>query len=131
MVEMRNKRIGYIDALRGFAMFLVVYAHVLNLGIGLPLRSSVIGDFIALFHMPLFFYISGIFAYKSFDNWNGNKLRDGIVGKALQLLIPTLIMLTVYQVVRHGTITGFADGPSRYWFTFCLFIFFYSLPFTI
>lgn len=124
MVEMRNKRIGYIDALRGFAMFLVVYAHVLNLGIGLPLRSSVTGDFIALFHMPLFFYISGIVAYKSFDNWNGNKLRDGAVIKALQLLIPTLIVMTVYQCVRHGTITGFADGPGRYWFTYCLFIFF-------
>ncbi len=119
-----GKRVKYLDALRGFAMFLVVYVHVVNLSIKIPANSSVVCDFIALFHMPLFFFISGIFAYKALDKWDCRKLRNGFWRKVTQLLIPTLLMMVIYQLVKYGNATGIIYGPGRYWFTYCLFIFF-------
>lgn len=54
-------RIEYIDITRGLAMLLVILGHC-NMFIDAPLNK-----FILSFHMPLFFFISGIFA-KSTSN---------------------------------------------------------------
>lgn len=50
-----NNRISYIDILKGFGIFFVVFGHVTHIG---ELR-----DYIWNFHMPLFFFVSG-FLYK-------------------------------------------------------------------
>ena len=54
-------RINYIDRIKGFAIFVVVFAHVL-------LFSFDIGDslayrFCASIEMPLFMFVSGFVAY--------------------------------------------------------------------
>lgn len=47
-----NKRIGWIDISRACAMFLVVWLHF-----GSP---RIINQYVHLFHMPVFFFVSGI-----------------------------------------------------------------------
>src|ERR1700676_1479184 len=63
---MPDKRIAWIDAAKGFAIILVVLGHVLG---GMMARDwldphgffSEVYHYIYLFHMPLFFLISGVF----------------------------------------------------------------------
>ena len=42
-----------IDVAKGFALFLVVFAHVLD-------RDSIWAYWIFMFHMPVFFFLSGM-----------------------------------------------------------------------
>lgn len=53
-----NKRIEYIDALRGLAMYLVVYLHIKSWG-GYSAYSNLVGEIFVTFYLPLFFFISG------------------------------------------------------------------------
>ena len=66
---MNNKRIGYIDALRGFTMLLVVFAHVELFCLDIHMEESLIGSIFITFRMPMFFFISGFIAYKAI-NWD-------------------------------------------------------------
>lgn len=58
-----KKRIGYLDALRGFTMILVVCVHCLTYS---DIKQNPITDFFSLFRMPLFFFISGFILYMQF-----------------------------------------------------------------
>ena len=68
-MEIQKQRVRYIDALRGFTMILVVWAHVM-LDMGLGGYNTVLGSIFLTFRMPMFFYISGYIAYKSLEKWN-------------------------------------------------------------
>ena len=50
---------GWLDALRGFTMILVVSNHVALKSFGMQIRWSAALQFFLLFRMPLFFFISG------------------------------------------------------------------------
>ena len=55
-----KKRNPYIDALKGLAITFVVWGHTIQcMGIDPTAYSNYIGKFIYLFHMPLFFFLSG------------------------------------------------------------------------
>ena len=64
---MAKVRIHYIDALRGFTMLLVVFAHVLTFGFGM--QKSFLSELFITFRMPMFFFISGFIGYKAIDRW--------------------------------------------------------------
>ena len=49
-----QQRKDYIDYAKAIGIFLVVLAHT-------PLKNEV-SDWIYVFHMPLFFFLSGVFA---------------------------------------------------------------------
>ena len=58
---MPNHRISYWDNFKGLLIVLVVFAHIL---LSLPIHSNVLDhviDFIYMFHMPAFVFISGFF----------------------------------------------------------------------
>lgn len=59
------------DALRGFSMVLVVMGHVL-LSMNLGGYDTLLSSALLTFRMPLFFFVSGFFAYRSV----GNGLRN-------------------------------------------------------
>lgn len=125
------KRIGYIDALRGFTIFLVVFSHIELFSLGVSFEKSLLSSFLEKFRMPLFFFISGFVAYKNVI-WNGNYYFSMIKKKFLALIIPTLFFWWLYNCLWGGAkiSTFFISGPQGYWFTialFYMFIIYYSV----
>lgn len=59
-----DKRIKYIDALRGFTMILVVFAHIEAFSMFGMQHTTFLGSIFQSFRMPLFFFISGYIAFK-------------------------------------------------------------------
>ena len=55
----KKPRLEWLDALRGFTMILVVANHVLGLGLGMSPKVSSSMQFLVMFRMPLFFFVSG------------------------------------------------------------------------
>lgn len=116
-----TKRIGYIDALRGFTMILVVSSHVAFFS---HIDINSYSPFFLLFRMPLFFFISGFILYKKEHNWNiANGIRF-LSKKFLVQIIPTAIFLSIYMVVFSLPIGSFNGSYYGYWFTVTLFEFF-------
>lgn len=111
-----KKRLDYLDAARALAMICVVYHHVMifTLDLKFPIFS---GDFVTVFMVPLFFFISGYVAYKPVETWTSGYTLKKIFNKAQLLLIPTVVFFTLF-VFLTGRSWRFAGG---YWFTYSLF----------
>lgn len=79
-------------------------------------------DLIVLFFMPLFFFISGFVLYKPDVEWNGIMSFKFIAKKALQLLVPTLVFISLYIFVYNSPLNLLCrSGRLGYWFTIALF----------
>ena len=133
---MAKQRIAYIDAMRGFTMILVVFAHVCHFCLG-DSRMGYNSIFI-LFRLPCFFMLSGwLFAKYDFRhtgtvlyvsseaNYRGTVpcVTEIIKHKAMVQLLPTFIFLLLLAPPPEffhqlGALKG------GYWFTFVLFEFF-------
>lgn len=116
---LNKKRIGYIDALRGFTMILVVCVHVTTYS---HVNTFPFPDFFGLFRMPLFFFVSGFILYKSERIWNISSSIKFLSQKFLVQIIPTAIFLSLYLFVFSVGLRQ--RGLSGYWFTVALFDFF-------
>ena len=118
MKEPATKRIGYIDALRGMAMILVVYFHISAYGF----CSYVMGynDIIERFRMPLFFFISG-WLFKHIDR----PTKEIIKQKFMVQIVPTAFFLLLYLCIfDYLSFDSFGSDKKGYWFTYVLFEFF-------
>ena len=114
---MMNKRIGYIDAMRGFTMILVVYSHICHFCLGDSLLGFNATFF--LFRLPCFFFISGWL----FEPVSRRPFRQIARKKFMVQIVPTVIFLLLLAPPPEffhqlGTLKG------GYWFTFTLFEFF-------
>lgn len=120
---MEKKRIEYLDAIKGFAIFLMVMGHAIawnyansdeiciynfNQPINIKM-GGVIWQLIYSFHMPLFFMISGFLLYKAY-NWKD--IVPFLKKKVSRLLLPWICTFGVIYFVR---------GSMGYWFLLCLF----------
>ena len=132
---MSTRRIEYIDALRGFAMILVVSPHILVFGCSHSLGDDFslggnnflsFNSLFVLFHMPLFFFISGFLLYKKNFEWNLRNIASLIVRKGKMLLIPTLFFLFIYTFITDASFIDCCCKSSKwgYWFTVALFEYF-------
>ena len=115
--EMAAKRIEYIDAMRGFTMILVVFAHICHFCLG-DSRMGYNATFI-LFRLPCFFMISGWL----FESVAMRPFKEVARHKAVVQLLPTFIFLLLlapppFFFHQLGTLKG------GYWFTFALFEYF-------
>ena len=120
----QKRRIGYIDALRGFTMFLVVFGHVELFGFSVA--RSFLGSLFLSFRMPMFFFISGFIAYK-ITQWDWSYYKQVLKKKAIVQLIPTLFFFYLFSAC-HGDfdlLSIFTKGPQGYWFTVVLFYMFF------
>lgn len=119
-----TKRIEYIDALRGFTMFLVVVMHVGGMCFA-PSAGS-FHSILKLVRMPMFFLISGFVFYKASVVWNWQHIKAFFKKKIpVQLLSPLLFYLVYLHIHKIGLYDGLFDGPKQgFWFTFVLFEFF-------
>lgn len=119
-----NKRITYIDSLKGFAIFLVVFGHVLQ---GKVFPTAIpLHELIYSFHMPLFMFLSGLFAYKAEEAVEKGAAITFLKKKMLLLIVPCMIWSILMCIYKKENF--FYDvilkGGFHYWFLFLLFIFF-------
>lgn len=132
-VSSKKDRIQYIDALRGFTMILVVFAHVEMFGFFNFGYETFVGKLFQSFRMPLFFFISGFIAYKNDRIWNRNTCWQLTKKKMQVQIIPALFFGLIYTYCYlHFDFNAFISNPSKlgYWFTFVLlemFLIYYCL----
>lgn len=115
--ECVNKRLFFVDALKAFAIVLVVLGHLSQYT---PLQDEVYGKIVTVFHMPLFMAVSGFVTCPERIH----------IDKRVRLLVPFLIFGSVWTFVNHGSIVGFLTDEAKYgyWYlpvllTFCLLLF--------
>ena len=116
-----TKRITYIDALKGLAIILVVWGHIAEKSMGV--ENMPFNYMYGSFHMPLFIFLSGLFAYKGMQkaSWQyvGNFLRK----KAVRILLPFLVIGGCYSlIVEHSFTAVYSGEMGGYWFLPALFI---------
>ncbi len=117
-------KIVWIDVLKGLGILLVVVGHI---------WGGTLTALIYIFHMPLFFYISGYLLKPTVD------YKLFLTHKAKSLLVPYLIYLIIlyliyygfpdltrkglssyfYKLVMGGKLLG--GGLGIFWFVTCLF----------
>lgn len=111
--ENRNK---IFDAIKAFAIFLVVYCHCISDLGDFNLPSNLPYNIAYTFHMPLFFMVSGFFFESSLRlNW-----RDFLLKKVISLLLPCFMGTIVYSFMLpfQGAITYVRIFNPLYW-PFC------------
>lgn len=119
-----KSRVRYIDAMRGLAILLVVFSHVTNAYVKFPItNSSFAGVYymMTMFRMPLFFFVSGFFAYKISEKWTFPTVKR-VMGKKFRAQIIGLAVFTfLYGVcIKHWKFK-FLWTLNPYWFTISLF----------
>lgn len=119
---MQVQRLHYIDALRGIAIISVVYNHVLSFGLHEVIPSKV-SELSSSVQMPLFFFICGFVAYHSNFDWNIKSFFSQLGKKALQILIPSFVMMGIFVMVKERDFIDvlFNSMKLGYWFTFVYF----------
>ena len=114
-----DRRINYIDGVRGFTMLLVIYSHICLLGIhSTPPRLSYINNIFLIFRMPLFFFISGFFVYSS--TYTSGLLKQRSKNRLLRQLYPTLLIGAIFCTFFYdANFIGmwYNQNKGGYWFT--------------
>jgi fucose 4-O-acetylase-like acetyltransferase len=100
MTPQYNGRIEWIELAKGFAIFLVVFAHLFKFGsLPVPEFYTFLKNRIYNFHMPLFMFLSGcVYFYRGYHLQNSAAaLTKLFVQRADRLLVPFfgLALLTV------------------------------------
>ena len=114
----QTKRIGYIDALRGLTMILVVFSHIY-----IP-NTTPLNQFLINIRMPLFFFISGFLSFRIVQSWSGNETLSRLRSKVRTMIIPALTVGLIYTAIYRGELyLYFFTHPTHkgYWFTLALF----------
>lgn len=115
---MPTKRIFYIDALKAFAIVLVVMGHTRDLW-DVGGRESFYLPILSIFHMPLFMALSGYVT-------NVEKFQ---LGKRAKMLIPFFVFGFAWTAYNQLPFLGFFEHEAKYgyWFLYVLFMFFVFL----
>ncbi|MFT5996544.1 MAG: fucose 4-O-acetylase-like acetyltransferase [Glaciecola sp.] len=136
---MTNDRTDWVDYTKGIGIILVVYGHVargvFNAGIPMPEPAYLLIDSVIYsFHMPLFFFLSGLFFFQSL-NRRGNKAV--IFSKFDTILYPYLLW-SLLQGSIEVILSSFTNGNvswyevlqllweprAQFWFLYALFFVF-------
>lgn len=143
--EKANSKLEYITFLQIVGPILVILGHMTN---GMPENAVLhsIKNFIYVFHMPLFFFISGyLFAYKK--GLKGKQYGNFIKKKAWRLLLPYFVFNIIFLFpkllvsnfivdkveISLGYFLSILLTPrlnvwGHLWFLFALFILFVFAP---
>lgn len=118
-----KKRLGYIDAMRGFGILSVIYSHLIVMGMRGSEYDSSVAPVIQLYFMPLFFFISGYLSAKIGNIHNVSEFKTLVMNKIKYLLIPTITMfLLCVAYFRMSLVDSIMDSfKGGYWFTYVLF----------
>ena len=130
-----KERLNWVDYAKGIGIFLVVIGHVIR---GL-VNSSVlepsslltfVDHWIYAFHMPLFFFISGLFVQRSLNK----PFKDFILGKLCTIAYPYFIWSSIqgiFQAIGYKYTNNpfslldiwkiFYEPLLQFWFLYTLF----------
>jgi len=131
-------RVEWVDYARGIGILLVVAGHTLG---GLraagifadTARLNFVIDWIYSFHMPLFFFLSGLFVLPAMRG----TLASFLNGKVRSVVYPYVVWSVLQTVVQRGiasatnrpveaaSLLGIAYRPiMQFWFLYALFLIF-------
>lgn len=112
-----KQRIVYIDNLKALAIFTVVVGHIFYFTWS-HYSDSIWNHLIAAYNMPMFFFLSGMFA-------KSNMSLKNLGRKAKQLLMPIASVGGIYAFLNDGLDDLFFGGSHfGYWFLPTLFVMF-------
>lgn len=123
-MEQKKKRLRYIDAMRGLAILLVVFSHVTNAYVKMPITNeSFAGVYymMTMFRMPLFFFVSGFFAFRAAERWTGPMVRRVMTKKFQAQIVGLGVFCFIYGACMKGWDFRFLWTSNPYWFTISLF----------
>jgi len=111
-VSAAHARIAWIDAARGIGIILVVYGHALRGQMAAHLYPTSAASLwqdrlIYAFHMPLFFFLSGLFARIGTS-------RSGFVLKRLRSLAWPYLLWSLVQGLMSMAAGRYANAPIRF-----------------
>lgn len=117
-----GNRIAYLDALKCLGILLVIRGHVELMGFGIDdTYKSISSLMMYSFNMPIFFFVSGLLAYKEQDLGSLRSIIK-LKSKFLYLVLPSLFFVTYTALYEHTDISHLlAEGFGKYWFTPTLF----------
>lgn len=120
---MIHRRLDFIDSLRGFAIFIIVFWHISVHGIGYSMYYSLNNCLYLPFFLPIFFFISGFVGYKKSSAFTIGYTIEKITKKFMQLVVPMIIMYYLYTCWDTGSFIALFlfQGSGKYWFTPVLF----------
>lgn len=127
---MATKRLEYIDAMRGFTMILVVFAHIINMGYGITdsdaENMATFNNLFVRFRMPLFFFVSGFVLYKEERIWTLGEVKSFLSKKFMVQIVPTVIFISLFSFLHCMNFQAVITSSMKagYWFTIALFLFF-------
>ena len=135
---MENRRY-WVDYAKAMGILLVVYGHVArgltSAGIEIPKAFFHLADSIIYsFHMPLFFFLSGLFFYGSISKRGGKAL----VFSKIDTIVYPYIIWSIFQGLIEATLSSYTNGDvsysqifsllwsprAQFWFLYALFIVF-------
>lgn len=112
-----QRRVAYIDNLKGLLIILVVLGHSIQ-SIDPQFDSNTLFRYIYAFHMPAFMFVSGYVSYKATMEWR-------TIGKrARQLLVPFLCWAVVAGLLSEDgsrIVRTIVHPDSGLWFLYALF----------
>lgn len=115
------QRLEYIDKLKGVTILLVVMGHLAEHSMGI--KSSAFNVMYGCFHMPMFMFLSGIFAYKTFTDYSLTEIGAWIRKKFLRVLVPFITVGGFYGLVNSGNpLDVYVGTLGGYWFLPALFM---------
>ncbi len=141
-----KKRIVWIDYLKVFACILVVIGHLIQ-----SLQKSSIDNydnitsfinwFIYLFHMPLFFAVSGYLYEMNKKQFSWKQYKNFVIKKIINLGVPYIVFYLLYVIINIifassvntpkgiEEIIGIINNPMPpYWFLYALLSIFIFIP---
>lgn len=133
-----SSRLAWVDYAKGIGILLVVYGHVARevYNAGIPFDESwfrLVDSMIYSFHMPLFFFLSGLFFVSSFEKKGPKKL----VFSKLDTIVYPFIFWSLLQGGIELVLSNQTNGSisvsevinlwvprAQFWFLYALFFIF-------
>lgn len=119
-----NKRLRYVDAMRGLAILLVVFSHVTNAYVKMPITNASFSGvyyMMTMFRMPLFFFVSGFFAFRMAEKWTWPTVRRVMTKKFQAQIVGLSVFCFLFGACMKGWRFQFIWTSNPYWFTISLF----------
>jgi len=134
-----QERNAWVDYAKAIGIILVVYGHVARgvFNAGLPMEESsylLVDSIIYSFHMPLFFFLSGLFFYDSLMK----RGKTGLIINKVDTVVYPFIVWSLLQGLIEVVLSNYTNGEvtlgqvfsllwsprAQFWFLYALFLVF-------